>query len=90
MKDPWEFIAYPASAMSAVGAAKVMGGSFASLLPLPAYAGEYAAAAVVGLIVGFVIDDMLPAYIKHARSGGGDIGGGDMGGDMGGDDFNFD
>lgn len=88
MKDPWEFVAYPVASIAAVGAADVLGSSFSSLLPLP---GEYAAAAVVGLIVGFVIDDMLPAYIKHVRSGGGDdIGGGDMGGDMGGDDFNFD
>ncbi len=89
MKDPWEFVAYPVASVTAVGAADMLGGSFSSLLPLP---GEYAAAAVVGLIVGFVIDDMLPAYIKHARSGGsgggGDIGGGDMGG--GGDDFDFD
>lgn len=87
MKDPWEFVAYPVASITAVGAADMLGGSFSNILPLP---GEYAAAAVVGLIVGFVIDDMLPAYIKHARGGGDDIGGGDMGGDMGGDDFNFD
>jgi len=88
MKDPWEFIAYPVASIAAYGAANTLGDSFSGLLPLP---GEYIAAALVGLVVGFVIDDMLPAYIKHARDGGsgGDIGGGgDMGG--GGDDFDFD
>lgn len=89
MKNLWEFIAFPISAASAVGAAKVMGEPFSSMLGLQPFAGEYAVAAAVGLVVGFIIDEMLPAYIQQMRGGGGGMDS-DMGGDMGGDDdFDF-
>lgn len=90
MKDPWEFVAFPVSAVTAVGASKIMGAPFSEMLGLQPFAGEYVVAAAIGLVVGFIVDDMLPAYIQHTRGGGGgmdsDMGGGDMGGD---DDFEF-
>lgn len=90
MQDPWKFIAFPASAVAGLGASTLTGNSFAEMLGLQPFAGEYAVAAATGLLVGFIVDEMLPTYLQHIRGGGsGDIGG-DMGGDMGGDDFDFD
>ncbi|MFQ3307854.1 MAG: hypothetical protein ACI977_000065 [Candidatus Nanohaloarchaea archaeon] len=88
MNDPWKFLAFPASAASGLAAASVTGESFAKMVGLQPFAGEYAVAAATGLLAGFIIDEMLPTYLQHIRSGGGGMDA-DMGGDMGDDDFDF-
>jgi hypothetical protein len=90
MKDPWKFLAFPTAAASGLGAAKLTGEAFAGMIGLQTFAGEYSVAAATGLLVGFIIDEMLPTYLQHIRSGGGGGMDSDMGGDVGGDDdFDF-
>lgn len=58
-------------------------GDFAGM---PDYLLEILAVAGTGLVAGFIIDDLIPAYIEKTRggSGAGDFSG-DVGGDIGGD-----
>lgn len=91
MNDPWKYLAFPVAAIAgyllsqtaisvAVGDAAGLDENLAEVLVV----------GLTGLAAGFLVDDMIPAYIEHVRGGSsGDIGGDmDMGG--GGDDFDFD
>ncbi len=53
---------------------------------------RFAVIAGTGLFAGFMIDEVIPAYIEKVREGGfgsGGGGGGDFGGDAGGGDDDF-
>lgn len=83
-------MAFPAAAVAGYAlsqtAVAVMVGDMTGLAD---HFAELAVVALSGLIAGFIVDEMVPAYIEKTRNGSsGDLGGGDMGG--GGDDFNFD
>lgn len=93
MRDPWKYVAFPAAAvfgflLSETTAAAAVG-SYTGLADLPS---KIILVAGSGLISGFLVDEMIPAYLEKVRGSGGaagDIGGG---GDFGGgdDDFDFD
>lgn len=100
IKDPWKYLAFPASAISAFFAVQLLLEDFSQITGLSELNSQIALLAGTGLVVGFLVDEMLPAYIEKVREGssssgggGGDFGGDggdtDFGGDDGGDDFDF-
>ncbi len=94
MRDPWKYVAFPLAGITgylvSLGVTSV---SLGSQLGIPDIAANVLVIGLAGLFSGFLIDDLIPAYLDKVRgggSGGGDIGGGDdFGGDSGGD-FDFD
>lgn len=90
MQDPWKYLAFPAAAVAGYAlsqtAVAVMVGDMTGLAD---HFAELAVVALSGLVAGFIVDEMIPAYIEKTRGGSAD---GDLGGDMGGgsDDFDFD
>jgi uncharacterized membrane protein YgcG len=101
IKDPWKYLAFPASAVSAFFAVQLLIDDFSQITGLSELNSQIALLAGTGLVIGFLVDEMLPAYIEKVREGsssgggGGDFGGDggdtDFGGgdDGGGDDFDF-
>ena len=93
MHDPWKYIAFPLAGITgylvSLGVKSV---SLGSQLGMPEMAANILVIGASGLFAGFLIDDLIPAYLDKVRGSGG---GGDIGGDFGGggggdDDFNFD
>lgn len=89
MRDPWKYVAFPAAAVSgylvSLGVKTI---SLGSQLGIPDIAANILVIGIAGLVAGFLIDELIPAYLEKVRGGSGDLGGGDLGG--GDDDFNFD
>lgn len=92
MNDPWKYIAFPLAGITgylvSLGVRTI---SLGSQLGIPDIAANVLIIGLAGLFAGFLIDDLLPAYLEKVRGGSssGDIGGGDdLGGDSGGD-FDF-
>lgn len=91
MRDPWKYIAFPLAGITgylvSLGVKSV---SIGSQLGIPDIAANVAIIGLAGLFAGFLIDDLIPAYLDKVRGsnnsstgmGDSDIGGGD-------DDFNF-
>lgn len=93
MDDPWKFLGFPAAAVGGyVLSATQVAVFLKDTVGLSQYFAEIAVVAVAGLVFGFLVDEVIPAYLHQVRGGGGS--GGDMGGDIGGgdmdDDFDFD
>lgn len=91
MTDPWKYVAFPLAGITgylvSLGVKSV---SLGSQLGIPDIAANVLIIGLAGLFAGFLIDDLVPAYLEKVR-GGSDSG--DMGGDLGGDsggDFDFD
>ncbi|MFB6207871.1 MAG: hypothetical protein ABEJ69_00830 [Candidatus Nanohaloarchaea archaeon] len=96
MQDPWKYVAFPVSAIIAFFVAQYGTSSFSAMVGLNNFTSQLVLLAATGVISGFLIDEMLPAYIEKVREGGGAGGmggGGDMDfdsdSDSGGDDFDF-
>lgn len=89
MEDPWKYIGFTVAGIAAFVTADLTGPFIAEFAGLEDWAGEYVAAGSTGLVLGFLIDDMLPVYIDNVRGGSG--GNGDLGGggDMDDGDFDF-
>lgn len=90
MKDPWKYLGFPAAA---VGGYVISSTQVAVFLKqsvgLSQYFAELAVVAITGFVAGFLVDEVIPAYIHQVRSGGGGAGGDIGGGDMD-DDFDLD
>jgi len=94
MRDPWKYVAFPLAGITgylvSLGVRTV---SLGSQLGIPDIIANIIVIGLAGLFSGFLIDDLIPAYLEKVRgngSGSGDLGGGeDFGGDSGGD-FSFD
>lgn len=88
MRDPWKYVAFPMAAISgylvSLGVKSV---SLGSQLGVPDVAANILAIGFSGLFAGFLIDELIPAYLARVRGGSGDLGGDDLGG--GDDDFDF-
>lgn len=81
MEDPWKHPAFAIAGIAAFITADSTGPIVAETFGLDHLIGAYIAAGLTGIILGFIIDEMLPAYIAHKRSGSSsDLGG--SGGDM--------
>lgn len=92
MDDPWKLLGFPAAAVGGyVISATQVAVFLENSLGLTEYLAQLAVVAFSGLIVGFLVDEVIPTYIQQVRGGGS---GGGMGGDMDGgdmdDDFDFD
>lgn len=86
VNDPWKYLAFPASAVASFFAVEFLLDDFTSVTGLSELNAQMALLAGAGLAVGFLVDEMVPAYISKVREGSGSSGGGDFGGG-GGDDF---
>lgn len=92
MQDPWKYLAFPAAAVAGYILAMTQLAVFVgNTVGLDQYVSEILVVAVSGFLAGFLIDEVIPAYLQNVRSGsknGMDEGlKGDMGG--GNDDFDF-
>lgn len=87
MRDPWKYIAFPAAAVIGYLASMGLTTVVAETAGLEETIARFIVIAGTGLVAGFMVDEVIPAYIEKVREnrgGGGDFGGGDFGG--GGDD----
>ena len=96
MDDPWKYLAFIVSGVGAGFMSSFTASSFSDMLGLGLMPTKALIMGATGLFAGFFVDEMLPAYIKHVRSGGGggmgggdDLGGGDDFGGGGDDDFDI-
>lgn len=94
MQDPWKFLGFPAAAVGGYLVASTQVAVFLKeSMSLSAFASEIIVVAVAGFVAGFLVDEVIPAYLEKVRNGGGAGagmgGGGDIGGGMD-DDFDFD
>ncbi len=90
MRDPWKYVAFPFAAIAgyvvSVTAVSTVVGDFTGL---SSFLSNLLVVGVSGLISGFLVDEVIPTYLEHARSkSGGDFGGGGNG-DFGGGDMDF-
>jgi hypothetical protein len=87
MNDPWKYVAFPAAGMAGYLVSIGMTGQVETMLGLSTFLSRLVVIGGTALVAGFMVDEVIPAYIEKVRSGGG----GDL--DMGGggdDDFDFD
>lgn len=99
MNDPWKYVAFPLAAIFGYLASMGLTETVASAASLSEPIARFAVIGGTGLVAGFMLDEVIPAYLEKVReegfgssSGGGDFGGGDMGGgdeDFGGGDMDF-
>lgn len=90
MQDPWKYIAFPVAGIAGyLISLGITSYSLGEQIGVPETAANMLAIGFAGFIAGFLVDDLIPAYLEKARSGGkdgmdGDFGGGDddFGGDM--------
>ena len=92
MKDLWTFASYPTAAVAGYFAAIPLRDFISAQLGLTEWASTVVVLVAVGLVVGFLVDEVIPTYIHDVRDGSVvDGGGGDIGGgaDLDGGDFDF-
>ena len=96
MRDPWKYVAFPLAAIIGYLASLGLTTMVAESTGLAENIARFAVIGATGLVAGFMVDEVIPAYIEKVRenrgSGGGfgDSGGGDFGGGGGDDDFGGD
>lgn len=88
MKDPWKFLAFPLAAVVGYLASQGLTTIVHNSTGMSETISQFAVIGGAGLLAGFLIDEVIPAYIEKVRGGGAGAadlgGGGDFGG--GGDD----
>lgn len=88
MQDPWKYLAFPLAAVSGYSASMIATEGISQTLGLPNLATNLGLIALAGLLAGFLVDELIPAYLEKVRGGtGGDFDDSgfddsDMGGDM--------
>ena len=90
MNDPWKFLAFGLAAVSGYMSSSIVTSVATKSYGLPEIPGNVLMIAVLGLATGFLVDELIPAYIQNIRSSSGS--GLDSGGSFdsgGGDDFDF-
>lgn len=92
MKDPWKYLAFPLAAIIGYLASLGLTSVVVNSVGLSETVAKFAVIGGTGLVAGFMVDEVIPAYIEKVRNGGfgdggsDDFGGGDFGGGSGGDD----
>lgn len=89
MKDPWKFIAFALAAVSGYMSTSIVTSISTQSYGLPKLPGNVLIVAAIGLFTGFLVDELIPAYLEDIRGSSGG-GGGDFDAGGGGDDFDFD
>ncbi len=81
MNDPWKFLAFPAAALAGYLIAQTtLSAAIQDAFGVSQIIAESAVVALTGLAAGFLVDEMIPAYLEE-RKGGSGVGGADIGGD---------
>jgi len=90
MQDPWKYLAFPAAGITGyLVSLGITSFSLGAKIGVPETVANVLAIGFAGLIAGFLVDDLIPAYLEKVRSeGNGGMAGGDLGG--GDDDFGGD
>ncbi|MFB6203804.1 MAG: hypothetical protein ABEK01_04925 [Candidatus Nanohaloarchaea archaeon] len=84
MEDPWKYLAFPICSVTGYYLVEFTGSEFQKMAGLSPTASELVLLSSAGLLVGLVIDLLIPGFF-------GSGGGGELEGDMGGDlDSGFD
>ncbi|MFB6244720.1 MAG: hypothetical protein ABEJ03_00030 [Candidatus Nanohaloarchaea archaeon] len=86
MQDPWKYVAFPLAAVAGYLASLTLTSQIAEVTALKEFYARLAVIAGTGLFAGFLVDELIPAYIEEKRGGGGS---GGIGGGGGGDDMDF-
>ncbi|MFO7794159.1 MAG: hypothetical protein R6V35_04255 [Candidatus Nanohaloarchaea archaeon] len=92
MKNLWTIASYPTAAVAGYFIAFFTEDAAASILGLEQWMNTVIVLAISGLLVGFLVDEVIPTYIHEKRGrGAGSAGGDDFGGggDLDGGDFDF-
>ena len=92
MKDLWTVASYPTAAIAGYFIAFYTEDAAQAALGLEAWMNTVIVLGISGLVIGFLVDEIIPTYIHEKRGGGsGSAGGGDFGGggDLDGGDFDF-
>ncbi len=83
MRDPWKYVAFPVAAISGYLLSLVIESiALGQQLGIPDMAANLLVIGLAGLFAGFLIDELIPAYIEKVRGPEGDLGGGDFDSDM--------
>lgn len=88
MRDPWKFVAFALAAVSGYMSSSIATSIATQNYGLPELPGNVLIIAGIGLFTGFLIDELIPAYLDKIRGSSG--GAGDFDAGNGGDDFDFD
>jgi hypothetical protein len=88
MNDPWKFVAFVLASISGYLSSSIVASIATQNYGLPELPGNLLVVAAIGLFTGFLVDELIPAYVKSIRGSSG--GGGDFDAGGGGDDFDFD
>ena len=83
MRDPWRFVAFALAAVSGFLASDIVTSIATQQYGIPNLPGDIVVVAVLGLFTGFLIDELIPAYIDKVRGSGEGLDAG------GGEDFDF-
>ena len=87
MRDPWRFVAFALAAVSGFMSSSVVTSIATQNYGLPELPGDIIMVGIIGLFTGFLIDELIPAYLDKIRGGSSGAGDFDSGG---GEDFDFD
>lgn len=87
MNDPWKYVAFPIAAVSGYLISLGVTRQLQAYIGLSTFLTRLGVIALTGLVAGFMVDEVIPAYVHEVRSGSG-LGGG--GSDLGGGDSDFD
>ncbi len=80
MKDPWKILAFPIATITAHFTSSFTSEPFGNLVGLGSLWSEVAVVGLTGLLIGFLVDEVIPHYLNDIRNSSG--GGGDIGGDL--------
>jgi hypothetical protein len=83
MDDPWKFVAFALAAVSGYLSSSIVTSIATQNYGLPEVPGNILMIAVLGLATGFLVDELIPAYLDRTRGGGS---GGDFDAGGGGED----
>ncbi|MFB6182871.1 MAG: hypothetical protein ABEI78_02290, partial [Candidatus Nanohaloarchaea archaeon] len=85
MDDYWKYPSFALAGLSAYFLTNFTATPFSNMMGLSTFLSKIVLSAAVGLLIGFMFDEVIPAYIQNVRGGSSGGGGMDMGGDSGGD-----
>jgi len=86
MEDPWKWIAFPISAVTGYLISLGAASELSQIILMPEFTTNLIVIGTTAFLVGFLIDEVIPAYIEKVRNRSGS---GGAGLDSGGDDLDF-